>query len=126
MAASECDDVILKKDDEVHEKGDSFKSYHHQAREPLSRPAMLAGFLSVWLKRCVVPFPLRDRISPTMLFLVVQLVYGRALGLLPTMVRSVQYGLRTLVDTSCREGISRKAGKEIVVPRDGPCSRIEL
>ena len=47
MAASGCYDVIFEEDDGVYEKGDFFKSYHHQARQPLSLPAILAGFLSV-------------------------------------------------------------------------------
>ena len=32
-----------------------FESFHHQARVPISDKALLAGFLMVWLKRCVVP-----------------------------------------------------------------------
>ena len=32
-----------------------FESYHHQARTPISSRALLAGFLILWLKRCVVP-----------------------------------------------------------------------
>ena len=45
MVASECGDVILEEDDGVYEKGDSFKSYHHQARQLLSHSTILAGFL---------------------------------------------------------------------------------
>jgi len=54
---SGCDDVILEEDDGAYEMGDSFKSYRHQARQYLSYPAMLVGFLSVWLKKCVVSSP---------------------------------------------------------------------
>ena len=57
MVASECGDVILEEDRGEYEKGDSFKSYHHQAWQPLSHLAILAGFLFVWLKRGVVPSP---------------------------------------------------------------------
>jgi len=50
MVASECGDVILEEDDGDYEKGDSFKSYHYQARQPLSHPTMLVSFLSIWMK----------------------------------------------------------------------------
>ena len=32
-----------------------FESFHHQDRAPISDRALLAGFLMLWLKRCVVP-----------------------------------------------------------------------
>ena len=32
-----------------------FESFHYQARIPISDRALLAGFLMLWLKRCVVP-----------------------------------------------------------------------
>ena len=32
-----------------------FESFHHQAKIPISDRALLAGFLMLWLKRCVVP-----------------------------------------------------------------------
>jgi len=47
--------MVLEEDDDTYEKG--LRSFHHQARRPKSRKALLAGFLSVWLKRCVVPSP---------------------------------------------------------------------
>ena len=31
-----------------------FESFHHQAQIPISNRALLAGFLMLWLKRCVV------------------------------------------------------------------------
>ena len=45
MVASEYGIVILEEDDGEYENGDSFKSYHHQARQPLSRLAILKDFL---------------------------------------------------------------------------------
>ena len=59
-------DLILDEDDGPYEKGDILRSFHHQAR-PTSRKALLAGFLTVWLKRCVVPFSSGDVIHPTVL-----------------------------------------------------------
>ena len=32
-----------------------FESFHHQAKVSMSDRALLAGFLMLWLKRCVVP-----------------------------------------------------------------------
>ena len=48
-------DIILKEDDGIYEKGDILRSFHHQARRPMSWKALLAGFFTVWLKRCMVP-----------------------------------------------------------------------
>ena len=48
-------DLVVKEDDGPYEQGDVLRSFHHQARRPMSRKALLAGFLTVWLKRCVVP-----------------------------------------------------------------------
>jgi len=31
-----------------------FDSFHHQAKIPISDKALLAGFLMLWLKQCVV------------------------------------------------------------------------
>jgi len=50
MVVSGHDDVVLEKDDGIYEKGDKFKKFHRQARQLMSRQALLAGFLSVWLK----------------------------------------------------------------------------
>ena len=40
-------DVVLEEDDDIYEKGDTLKSFHHQARQPTSQKALLAGFSSV-------------------------------------------------------------------------------
>jgi len=49
-----------------------FESFHYQARISISNQALLAGFLMLWLKRCVVPtLPLEvivtDVVYPTVL-----------------------------------------------------------
>ena len=79
-------DVILEEDDGIYEKDDTLKSFHHQDRQPISQKALLAGFLLVWLKRCVMPSPSSDAILPTTLLPTVHLVHGRSLGLLPAIV----------------------------------------
>ena len=37
-------DIVLEEDDGIYEKGDILRSFHHQARQPMSRKALLAGF----------------------------------------------------------------------------------
>ena len=83
-------DIVLEEDDGIYEKGDVFRSFHHQACQPMSQKALLAMFLSVWLKSCVVPSPSSDVILPTALLPAVLFVYDRALGLLPAMVCCIQ------------------------------------
>jgi len=41
------ENVILEEDDSIYEQEDKFKSFHRQAKHPISRKALLAGFLSV-------------------------------------------------------------------------------
>ena len=118
-------DVLLEEDDGIYEKGDTFKSFHHQARQPISRKVLLAGFLLVSLKRCVVPSPLHDAILLMALLSAVHLVYGRSLGLLPTMVFCIQRGLHVLTEAFCRPPTTKR-GKGIVLPRDGPNPRVEM
>ena len=65
MESSGHGNVVLEEDVGVNEIGDSFKSFHHQASQPISRRALLAGFISIWLKKCVVPSLLHDGILPT-------------------------------------------------------------
>ena len=82
MVTSGHMDVVLDEDEGEYEKGDMFLSFHCQAARPISRKAMLAGYLSAWLKRCVIPSPPYDEITPRAIFLAVQLVHGKFLGLL--------------------------------------------
>ena len=105
---SSCSDFILEEDKGGHFKGEVFHSYHHQALISLSRRAVLAGFLSIWLKKCVVPLLPRDCISPIALFPAVLLVFGRRLGLLPAMICSIKRGLQILSDSYCHVDDQKK------------------
>ena len=118
-------DLILEEDDGPYEKGDILRSFHHQAHRPTSQKVLLTGFLTVWLKRCVVPSPSSDVIHPTVLLLAVRLVHGRSLGLLSAMVCYIQRGLRALTEAFCRPS-TMKRGKGTILPRDGPNPRIGL
>jgi len=86
----------------------------------------LAGFLSARLKRCMIPSPHHDDITPLTIFPTNQLVYGRSLGLLPTMVCHIQSGLHTLTELFCSRTTSKKVGRELVFPHDENSPRVEL
>ena len=72
MVSSGPGDINLEEDDKIYEKSNKFKSFHDQASLPISRKALLAGFLSTWLKMCVILSLPRDGISPMALFPAVQ------------------------------------------------------
>jgi len=118
-------DMILEEDDGPYKKGDIFQSFHHQARRPMSQKALLADFLSVWLKRYVVPSPSNDVILLTVLLSTVRVVHGRSLGLLSAIVCCIQRGLRALTEAFCRPPTTKR-GKGTILPRDGPNPRIGL
>lgn len=69
----------------------------------MSPTAVLAAYIALWLKRCVVPSSPQECITIRVLYPAVQLVYGHSLGLLPAMVCCVQHSLRQLVDTFLNE-----------------------
>ena len=116
-------DIVLEEDDGIYEKSDILRSFHHQAYQPMSRKALLAGFLSIWLKRCVVPSTSSDVILLTVLLSAVHLV--SSLGLLLTMVCCIQRGLRVLTEAFCRPPMMKR-GKGTILPREGPNPRIGL
>jgi len=79
-----------------------FESFHHQARVPISDRALLAGFLILWLKRCVVPTLPHEVIIADVVYPAVLLAYGKSIALLPAMVAEIQSGLRVLVKSLCQ------------------------
>jgi hypothetical protein len=64
--------------------------------------ALLAGFLMLWLKKCVVPTLPHEAVSIDVVYPAVMLAYGRPIGLLPAMVSCLQSGLRVLNSSFCR------------------------
>ena len=72
--------------------GDTFKSdaifdnFHYRAKIPILDRALLAGFLMLWLKWCVVPTPPHKIIVADVVHPVVLLAYGRSLSLLSAML----------------------------------------
>jgi len=42
------------------------------------------------------------------------------------MVYCIQHELQMLAEAFCKEATTKKAGKELILPRNGPCPRVEL
>ena len=72
-----------------------------------------------------MPSPSSDVILPTVLLPIVRLVHSRSLGLLPTMVYCIQWGLRALTEAFFRPPMTKR-GKDTILPHDGPNPRIGL
>ena len=125
MKMSNHEDVILEEDDGDYERGDIFLNFHHQALRPISRKALLASFLSAWLKRCIIPSRPHDDIMPLLIFLTVQLVYKRSLELLPVKICHIQSGLRASMEQFYAKVIIKRTRKELIFPHDGPSPRVE-
>jgi len=66
-----------------------FESFQHQTRIPISDRALLAGFLMLWLKRCVMPTLPHEVIIADVVYLTVLLAYGKSITLLPAMVARI-------------------------------------
>jgi len=78
-----------------------FESFYHHGRVPISDRALLAGFLMLWLKRCVVPTLPHKVIVTDVVYPAVLLAYEKSIALLPVMVAGIQSGLRALVKSLC-------------------------
>ena len=92
----------IKSIEDTFRPGTVFESFHHQAKTLISNRALLAGFLMLWLKRCVVLTLLHEVVVATVVYSVVLLAFGRGFSLLPTMVWYIQSGLRPLTKTFCK------------------------
>jgi len=114
MKAGGHEDVVLEEDDGEYKRGDIFLSFHRQAKGPMSRKVLLAGYLSIWLKRCVILSPPYDGNTPLVILPAVQLVYRQSLGLLLAMVCRIQNGLRTLMEQFGRRVTITIVGKDVV------------
>ena len=72
-----------------------FESFHHQARVPISDRALLAGFLMLWLKHCVVPTPPHEVIVADVVYPAILLAYEKSIALLPATVSYTHLTLPT-------------------------------
>ena len=67
-----------------------FESFLHQAKILISDRALLAGFLMLWLKRCVMPTLRYDVLTADIIYPTVLLSHGQPLGLLSAMLSCLQ------------------------------------
>jgi len=80
----------------------------------MSNRALLAGFLMLWLKRCVVPMLLHEVIVADVVYPAVLLAHGKSIALLSVMVAGIQSGLRALTKSFCQvEAIMNVEGNPI-------------
>lgn len=61
-------------------------SYHHWAKVDLTHVVILASFLALWLKRCIVPSVLGECLTLKDFYPAISLASRRSLGLLPAMI----------------------------------------
>jgi len=52
MLSSEHENVVLDEDDGIYKKGNKFKSFHHQAHQPMSRKALLSAPIDLAKEIC--------------------------------------------------------------------------
>ncbi|ONK78226.1 uncharacterized protein A4U43_C02F15930 [Asparagus officinalis] len=64
---------------------------------------LLAGYLAIWLKKCVVPYQSGDALPLEVLYPAVQLAYKKELSLLPVMVANIHRGLRQISSAFTRK-----------------------
>jgi len=73
-----------------------FESFHHQAKILISDRALLAGFLTLWLKRCVVSMLSHKVIVADVVYPAILLANEKSISLLQTMVVGIQSGMWAL------------------------------
>ncbi|ONK80910.1 uncharacterized protein A4U43_C01F23120 [Asparagus officinalis] len=64
---------------------------------------LLAGYLAIWLKKCVVPYQSGDTLPLEVLYPAIQLAYKKELSLLPVMVANIHRGLRQISSAFTRK-----------------------
>lgn len=69
-------------------------SCHHWVGISLMHGIVLASYLVIWLKRCILPSVLREYLSLKYLYTAILLASGCSLGLLSAMTYRIHRGLR--------------------------------
>ncbi|ONK56577.1 uncharacterized protein A4U43_C10F10290 [Asparagus officinalis] len=98
--------------------GTKFKSFLWHATAPIRPMTLLAGYLAIWLNKCVVPYQSSDALPLEVLYPAVQLAYKKELSLLPVMVANIHRGLRQISSAFTR--------KESESPTQIPTIKVEL
>ncbi|ONK56022.1 uncharacterized protein A4U43_C10F3330 [Asparagus officinalis] len=108
LARSEIDKLIKKCDARSYTiasaqdrfcAGTKFRTFLLQAEKSIHPKTLLAGYIALWFKKCVVPYQTSDALPIEVLFPAVQLAYGKNLSLLPAMITGIHRGLRQLTTT---------------------------
>ena len=81
-----------KSNEDTFKPDTDFESFHYQAKVLISDRALLAGFLKLWLKRCVVPTLPHEVIIADMVYPAVLLAHGKSIALLLAMVVESRVG----------------------------------
>ena len=74
--ADSVDFYTADSDEDIFAAETIFESFHRQARTLISGKALLAGFLMLWLKKCVVPTLPHEAITVDVVYPAVMLAYG--------------------------------------------------
>ncbi|ONK78086.1 uncharacterized protein A4U43_C02F14170 [Asparagus officinalis] len=98
--------------------GTKFKPFLWHRTAPIRPMTLLAGYLAIWLKKCVVPYQSGDALPLEVLYPAVQLAYKKELSLLPVMVANIHRGLRQISSAFTR--------KESESPTQIPTIKVEL
>jgi len=112
--------------------GTVFESFHYQAKAPISNKALLAGFLMLWLKRCVVPTLPHKVIVANVVYPAVLLAFSQSIALLSMIVGCIQSRLQALTKTFCKVEALVDANSNALTDQHGnlevkvPNFRIEL
>jgi len=112
--------------------GTVFESFHYQAKAPISNKALLAGFLMLWLKRCVMPTLPHKVIVANVVYPAVLLAFSQSIALLSMIVGCIQSRLQALTKTFCKVEALVDANSNALTDQHGnlevkvPNFRIEL
>ena len=123
---------VTESNEDTFKSDTVFDSFLHQAKILVSGRALLAGFLMLCLKRCVVPTLPHEVNVADMVYPAVLLVHGRSLNFLSAMVCCLQSRLRTLCQSLCNVIAEEDREGNVVVGPDGeltmktPNPRVEL
>ncbi|XP_020250869.1 uncharacterized protein LOC109828251 [Asparagus officinalis] len=97
MKKAEAHSYTIARAEGAFPAGTKFRSFLRRAQKSIEPRTLLAGYLALWLKKCVVLYWSLDALPLEVFFPAVQLAYGRELSLLPAMVAGIHCGLRYLV-----------------------------
>lgn len=84
---------VIESNKDGFKAGTSFQCFHYQAQTHISNRGLIAGYLMIWLKQCVVLYVYQDAIAIEIVYPTVLLTDGRPLRLLSTMVCKLLNGL---------------------------------